>query len=309
MKKILLIIALFIFLALTGVIAFLVTRPCDYRASFTIKTTPDIAYFNIINWDTWNRKHLGQNVEILEKIPVESISQKILLKDTTFVFNWKIFQLNDSVTMIRACVTDIDRKFYNRLTVPFFNTTFKKKMRGNLIDIKTKLEFMLKTFRYEFTGYQQFRGKSCVYLNVNSTARGKAHAMISNVTTLNQFVRQNNLELDGNPFVIIHEWKEGNDSINFDFCFPVTNNAVIPEHSAIKFKEVENMEAVKTDFYGNYSLTDITWHSLAEQAKRSGYQINNKIIEVYFNDPHTGGNELEWKAEIYLGIENKTIYE
>jgi effector-binding domain-containing protein len=64
------------------------------------------------------------------------------------------------------------------------------------------------------------------------------------------------------------------------------------------------MDAIKTDFYGNYSITDITWYNLAEEAKKLGYRSNNKLIEVYFNDPHSGGNELEWKAEIYMGIES-----
>jgi effector-binding domain-containing protein len=64
------------------------------------------------------------------------------------------------------------------------------------------------------------------------------------------------------------------------------------------------MDAIKTDFYGNYSISDITWYSLAEEAKKQGYRRNNKLIEVYFNDPHSGGNELEWKAEIYMGIES-----
>ncbi len=78
----------------------------------------------------------------------------------------------------------------------------------------------------------------------------------------------------------------------------------MPEHPEIKFKTVEGMDAIKTDFYGNYSISDICWYNLAEEAKNLGYQHNHKLIEVYHNDPHMGGIELEWKAEIYLGIES-----
>ena len=163
---------------------------------------------------------------------------------------------------------------------------------------------MLKTFRFEFTGYQNFKGKSCVYMKLRSTPRGKAGAMISNVIGLNQFVKENNLEMDGSPFLIIYDWNEFKDSISFDFCFPVKPTKLVPEHPKIKFMTVDSMEAVKTDFYGNYSITDISWHNLTEEAKELGYRSNNKLIEVYYNDPHIGGNELEWKAEIYLGIES-----
>jgi effector-binding domain-containing protein len=206
--------------------------------------------------------------------------------------------------MVRAYVSDPSRKLYNRLTVPFINTRFKNGVRDNLLDIKTRLELMLKKFHYEFTGYHQFEKKSCVCINLKSTPRGKARAMMSNVIELNQFVRQNNLELDGNPFLVVLDWNEFNDSISFDFCFPIIRISAVPEHPKIKFMTVESMDAIKTDFYGNYSITDITWYNLAEEAKKLGYRSNHKLIEVYHSDPHSGGNELEWKAEIYLGIES-----
>jgi effector-binding domain-containing protein len=304
-KKILFFSSLIIFLAaLSGSIIYLITRPCDYRVHFTVNTTPDVAYFNILNWHIWNRKNVGQNIEILSKIPVGEISKKLILKDTTLIFNWEFSKLSDSTTLIRACVTDVDRKIFNRLTVPFINTAFKTSVRNNLIDIKTRLEVMMKTFHYEFTGSHRFEEKSCVCVSLKSTPRGKAGAMMLNVIKLNQFVRQNDLELEGNPFVVIHNWNEYNDSISIDFCFPITHTDIVPDHPEIKYMTVDGMDAVKADFYGNYSITDVTWHTLAEKAKASG-KSNNKLIEVYFNDPHSGGNELEWKAEIYLGIESE----
>jgi effector-binding domain-containing protein len=188
--------------------------------------------------------------------------------------------------------------------VPFINTPFKNSVRGNLLDIKRRMDLMLKTFHYEFTGYSHFHKISCVYISLNSTQRGKAREMISHVMALNQFVRQNNLALYGNPFVLVHNWNELNDSINFDFCFPIARTDAVPDDPEIKFKTVEGMDAIKTDFYGNYSITDITWYNLAEEANKLGYRSSGILVEVYHNDPHSGGNELEWKAEIYLGIES-----
>jgi effector-binding domain-containing protein len=303
MKKIFISISFIILLILIGVV-FLYTRPSDYQAHFAVKATPDIAYYNILNWDKWNRGQLNAKIEILSKTPVRNLSKKVILKDTTLIFNWEFNKVNDSITMVRVYVSDPGRKLYNRLTVPFINTPFKNSVRGNLIDIKTRLELMLKKFHYEFTGYHRFERKSCVYINIISTPAGKARAMMSNVVELNQFVSQNNLELDGNPFLVIHNWNEFKDSVNYDFCFPITHTNAVPEHPRIKFKTVESMDALKTDFYGNYSITDITWYNLADEVKKRGCRSNNKLIEVYFNDPHSGGNELEWKAEIYMGLES-----
>lgn len=303
MKRILVSIAFVILLALTGGITYLLTRPADYKAHFTVKTTPDIAYFNILNWETWNRKKFNSNFDILGTTPVSNISQKVTLMDTTLVFDWEFEKLNDSITVVRASVSDPDRKFYNRLTVPFMNTQFKNAVRGNLLDIKTRMEVMLKKFHFEFTGLHPFEKRSCVYVSLKSTPRGKAMAMLSSVIGLNQFVRLNNLEMNGPPFVVVHDWNEFKDSISFDFCFPIARTDAVPEHPEIKFMTVDGMDAIGTDFYGNYSITDITWYNLAEEAKKLGYQGNHKLIEVYLNDPHKGGSELEWKAEIYFGID------
>jgi effector-binding domain-containing protein len=302
MKKIFISIAFIIILILIG-FAILYTRSSDYLAHFTVNATPDIAYYNILNWDIWNRNESSSKIEIMSKKPVSNITQKVMQIDTTFIFIWEFKKLNDSISVVRAYVSDPNRKLYNRLTVPFINTRFKQGVRNNLLDIKTRMELMLEKFHYKFTGYNHFEKKSCVYINLKCTTKGKARAMMSNVAELNQFVRQNSLELDGNPFLVVHDWNESRDSINFDFCFPISRIGSIPEHPKIKFMTVESMDALKTDFFGNYGLTDITWNNLAEEAKKQGYRSNNKLIEVYFNDPHSGGNELEWKAEIYFGIE------
>ena len=305
MKKIFISVITILLLFLIGSMAFLYFRTSDYQARFTVKTTPDVAYYNILRWDTWNRKEAGSRITITGKDPVHTISNELILDDTTLIFKWEFIPMNDSVTTVRARVSDPDRKLFNRLTAPFFNTPFKTSVRSNLLDIRTRLDLMLKKFHYEFTGDARFESSPCVYISFNSTVRGKARSMISNVVELNQFVRQNDLQLNGYPFLIVHDWNEVNESFRFDFCFPIKNTEAIPEHPDIRFKTVEGMDAVKTDFYGNYSITDITWYNLAEEANRLGYRSTQKLIEVYHNDPHSGGNELEWKAEIYLGVEPK----
>ncbi|HEX2968963.1 MAG TPA: GyrI-like domain-containing protein [Bacteroidales bacterium] len=302
MKKIYIAFTILILLFFAAGILYLLNRPSDYQAHFTVKTTRDIVYYNLHNWDFWNRNHLNAEIEILNTVPVSSISQKVTLQDTTLIFKWEFEKLNDSSTLVRVFVSDPERKVYNRLTIPFRNTTFRKSVRRNLIDIITRMESLLKTFKYEFKGIYHFDKRACVYISLNCSIRDKARTMIANVAELNQFVRQNKLGLNGSPFLVIHDWHDSNDSIKFDFCFPIADTNNIPEHPKIKFMTVDDMNALKTDFFGNYGISDITWYDLKEEAEKMGYRSNNKIIEVYRNDPHNGGNELEWKAEIYLGI-------
>lgn len=302
-RKILISVTLIAAAVLIAGLAYLYRRPCDYTASFTVNTSADVAYFNILKWKMWNRKQTGSEIKISARDPVTYVTSQVFLKDTTLLFQWEFERQGDSATRVRTCVSDPDRRLKNSLTAPFFNTPFRKSVRSNLLDIMRRMEIMLETFTYEFRGPAQFDRRECVFINVNSTVRGKAASMIATVTELNQFVKQNGLGLDGDPFVVIHDWEATSDSINFDFCFPVKNHETIPSHPLIRFGTVNEMNALKTEFHGNYSITDISWHNLSEEAKKQGHKDNGTIIEVYYNDPHGGGDELKWKADIYLGIE------
>jgi hypothetical protein len=302
--RILVFATIIIFVILAGSTLLLLTRPSDYQAHFIAKTVPDVAYFSVLNWHSWNRNEMVPDVKILQKSPVSSLSVKISAHDSTFIFNWKFEKINDSTTLVRVNVSDPDRKVYNRLVGSFFNTRFKRDVRGNVLDIKDHLEYVSKSFRFRFTGFERFDSITCVAMRLKSTIRGKAMTMLANVTALNEFVHQNRLELNGPPFLVIYDWDESRDSITYDFCFPIRRQDAVPEDPKIKLQTVEGMDAVKTDFFGNYSLTDVTWHDLVNEARKMGYISNHKVIEVYYHDPHEGGDELEWKAGIYLGVQS-----
>jgi effector-binding domain-containing protein len=303
MKKIIIIAVAGLLLLFLGICFYLYSRPCDYKVSFTTEASPDVAWFHILNWDTWNRKQRGVQIKVTEKQAVSYIQSQVALNDTILDFQWIIEARGDSMTKVSACVSDPSRRLKNRLSAPVFSTAFKRSVRNNILDIMQRLESMRKTFNYEFVGPAYFEGRDCVYMTVQCGVRQKAASMITTVTDLNQFVRKNGLGLDGHPFLLIHDWKVGSDSIRFDFCFPISKHEAIPSHSLIRYKRVKGMEAVRSDFHGNYSITDLCWFKLAEELGDLGYKSTGTLIEVYHNDPHSGTNELEWKAEIFLGIQ------
>jgi len=44
------------------------------------------------------------------------------------------------------------------------------------------------------------------------------------------------------------------------------------------------------------------WYALINYAKKNNIEIEKKPVEIFYNNPNFGGNELDWKAEIYLPI-------
>lgn len=295
--------SLLILVVLAGLsIWYLFIKNWDYRLYFTAKSSAGVVYQNVHDWNIWNHKLLHENFKITDKDPWKSIDTQVILKDTTLVFHWKFKQLNDSVTKITVGVTDPNRKLWNRIRVPFIETNFEKSITANVKDIKEKIKVVNQNFGFEFMGESSRAEKQCICISTQSTHRGKAREMMNNVITLNQFVRQNELGLNGNPFILVNEFEFTNDTIHFDFCFPILYPEKVPEHSNIKVKEIKLDKALKGNFYGNYSISDMSWYLLAEKARKQGMKPNGQIIEEYFNDPHSGGIELEWKAEIFMSV-------
>ncbi|MDX1284964.1 MAG: hypothetical protein R3182_08135 [Draconibacterium sp.] len=281
---------------------YMLLKNWDYRWYFNVKSSSGVVYQTVTDWNIWNGKTLNENLEITDKEPWESVNTRVQLNDTTLLFYWRFKQLNDSLTRVRVDVSDTHRRFLNRIITPFRKTNFERSVLNNINAFRTRIKFLNGEFEFENVGMDSFKKTQCVYISTKSTRRNKALEMMKNVTLLNRFVNENELGLDGHPFLVLHDHDFKNDTIKFDFCFPILYPEKVPENTTIKTKEVSMRQALKGNFYGNYRISDMSWYLLTEEANRKGVVLNGQIIEMYFNDPHFGGNDLEWLAEIYLGI-------
>ena len=125
---------------------------------------------------------------------------------------------------------------------------------------------------------------------------------MQNYSLLSNVLIQNKVQLNGPPFVEVTEWNVQNDSIKYDFCFPIIRSERLPEHEIVKYKRVFAKKALKATYNGNYITSDRAWYVLLEKAKAMGKEIEMRPIEYFYNNPNMGGNELEWKAEVYMPL-------
>ena len=95
-----------------------------------------------------------------------------------------------------------------------------------------------------------------------------------------------------------------NDSIQYNFCFPIIKGDSLPTHELIKYKQYQSEKAIKAIYNGNYVTSDRAWYALLDYAERENIEVHKTPVEFFFNNPNYGGNELQWKAEIYMPIKN-----
>ena len=126
-----------------------------------------------------------------------------------------------------------------------------------------------------------------------------------NFNLLSSFIVKNDISLNGKPMVEITYWNMDNDSIHFNFCYPIIKNDTLPVDNIIKYKNIENKKALKAIYNGNYISSDRAWYALIDYAKNNNIEIEKEALEIFYNNPNLGGNAIKWKAEVFLPL-NKT---
>ncbi len=284
-----------------GIIAVLIwyflIKPYDYLVRFEIKTYPGTVNQMIKIWND-----AMENPGTLEQTSLYELNQTLTFNDSTHIYHWQIRKLNDSTSRVRVYARDTEHSFSNKLNIPFRDTDFEKRTRKTLIDFSEKLQEHVDRFRVTFLGEEEIPGKFCAYTIVKSSQYGKASGMMNDYNFLGGQLTRNNIELDGTPIVDIVEWDIENDSLVFHFCYPIVKTDSLPDLGEIKYKEIEPVKALKAEFNGNYIFSDRAWYYLRDYARENGLEVTDKPLEIFYNNPNMGGDELRWKAEIYMPI-------
>ena len=128
--------------------------------------------------------------------------------------------------------------------------------------------------------------------------------MMRSFPFINSVLVQNGLELNGVPFIEVTQWNMEKDSIAYNFCYPIIQSDSLPFIKGISYQTFQGKKALKAIYNGNYITSDRAWYALLDYAEKNNIEVENKPVEFFFNNPNMGGNELRWKAEVFLPLTN-----
>jgi len=298
---------LIVFILLSTLIWYLFVKPHDYIVKFNIKTSPGNLFTELQEWNILNQKRDSFSYQINQKTPFNSINETLQFDEMSIEMDWNFKSINDSITKVLVGVTEDKNSIYNRLTAPFSNTLFKKTIIKTVQDFKDAVDYKLETkYKVEYFGVDSIPEINYAYIaSKNINLKDKAKEMIKNNASLLSFITKHKLKDGEHPFLVIDKWDVNESKIDFRFCFPIKLNDSMPIDEYIKFDVVKPQKALKTIYHGNYKTSNRGWFELIEYAKRHNISIENKPLEIFYNNPHNGGNELEWKAEIFIPLKTK----
>lgn len=301
MKKAKLLIAIIISACLLW---YLFLKPQDYIVRFEVKTSPGTVYKGLEDWNLINKKTDSFTYVINEKKPFSYIHETIKSNNRLLNLNWSFKSINDSITKVVVGITEKESSIFNRITIPFFNTEFKKKTISIVQDYKQYIEIQLKeNIKIKYIGEQLAPQITYAYLELkNIDMHNKAALMIEKNDMFISFLNENNLKDGDLPFLIVNNWNIEESKINFRYCFPINIKDTFPFHKEIKFDKTQSTKALKAIYNGNYATSDRAWFAIYEHAKRHNIEIENSAIEFFLNNPFSGGKEITWKTEIYMPL-------
>lgn len=275
----------------------------DYLVRFKINTPKGTLYRLIHEWNE-DGKPTREGWKILEETPYRSIKQIAVFKGRTLELNWKLKSLNDSVTQVRLGFVEPEHKIYNRLTAPFRSTPFKQALLDLSNEFKSGSEVALKEkFEVHPVHVDQLPSIQYAYLPIKHVAmKDKAAEMMKNNADLMRFLNDSGLKKKGIPFLIIDQWDQQKELLDFRFCFEVEEIPSNVQNSPLQFDEINPRAALKNIYNGNYIYSDKAWFALDDYAKEHDLKVENRIIEVFRNNPFTESNERKWVTEVFMPL-------
>ncbi|WP_103071663.1 hypothetical protein [Aquimarina sediminis] len=281
---------------------FLYIKEYDYTITIKANTSPGVVYTSVMKWANDLESTQGVKTIHLSDKKFSSIHHTSFLDSLPLFFEWKIRPLTDSLTEVKIGVKNPNNAIRNRLQKLVISTPLEKRIHKEFISFNNGLIKHVEEFKVKIKGKSASPEAYVAYVNIACDQKEKATYMLRNSGYINSFLKEHNIKLVANPFIEISNWDIENEKLQFSFCFPISKMDHFPLYSDIKYKKVVSEPSIKAVFYGNYSFSDRSWYALHQYAINNNIEIKPSLVEVFYNNPHVGGNDLEWKAEIFMKI-------
>ena len=283
--------------ALVTLLWYLFARPYDYVASIKVNTFSGAINQSIKTWGASLK-----DSRFIEQTDLNHLKQQIKFNDSLFSFQWEIEALSDSTSKIYVYVKDVDHSLLNKLRIPFSDTDFEKRTKKTLLEFNKELKEHVENFRVTVIGTDSIPSSYCAYVSLSGKQTEKARGMMQNYSMLDQLILKNDIRPNGRPFIEVTKWDIKTDSIHYNFCYPIIKSDSLPLHKTIQYKRFNGKKALKAIYNGNYITSDRAWYALLDYADKNGFKVENKPVEIFYNNPNVGGNELSWKTEVFMPI-------
>ncbi|MDG1571808.1 GyrI-like domain-containing protein [Robiginitalea sp. M366] len=285
-------------IALMAAVGYFFIYPYDYMVRFTADTIPGTINQSVKIW----HKENGVPGSAISQEDLRHLQEEVMVGDSVHSYQWEINPIDAETSQVIVKVRDRDHSLGNKWDVLFGNSLVERQSRRMVRTFAEELNAHLDLFNVSIVGEAELPSTFYAYVNLKTSQHGKAGGMMDNYMLLTELLMQNQVTLNGPPMIVVNQWDQQKDSLDFNFCFPIVRSDRLPQHPDVQYKRIFPERALKAEYNGNYITSDRAWYALLDYAREHNIPVDPTPVEVFFNNPTLGGDALRWKAEIYLPI-------
>ena len=240
----------------------------------------------------------------------DSIVQKIDFNGANSEITW---QFKDTIGGTKVtCISKGEIPFMFKINA-FLNGGIEKvigsKLEKSLVNLDRSLDFELNTFSIKPNGVVIKKGGYYLEQTINSKISRLTHNFKIIIPRLIHFAKENNIQQNGNPFVLYNSYDIEKGIANVSVCIPIKTRIFTSSGSDVLCKELEAYKAFKTTLIGDYSHRDEAWKK-ATNFTLKDKEIPNKtipIMEIFTNGFNREKRPSKWETAIYIATQSTYI--
>ncbi|EIA07857.1 SRPBCC family protein [Flavobacterium frigoris] len=259
---------------------------------------------------SWDGKDGDGQMQTLFVKENDSISQKMNFNGTSADVSWRF---KDTIGGTKVSWRSIGKmsfmfKIYAALNGgvdKVIGTMYEK----SLSNLDKALDYEINTFTIKLDGV--VKKPQIFYLSQTFTSEivkiNKNFKVV--IPKIEAFCQENNVQINGKPFVIYHTYDLTTGLAKISICIPIKSEIFTSSGSDILSGKLEAFEGVKTTVVGDISHTKKGYDKTVEYSVKNQLIVNPIFshIEIYITSRTDIKNPSKWVTEIYVPLIPKVV--
>lgn len=200
------------------------------------------------------------------------------------------------------------QNFMEKLAFIFKDETIPQMMRPKLKRGLEKLETVILNKMDKYTinvdGIIRYGGGYYMYTTTASKIGMVDRKMAPMLSEVSSYMEENNIEKNGNPFVLYNEWNNDAGTVIFSAGFFTPSEVITPAKSEVLTGFMPNQKVLKTTLKGDYENLREAWSIARDYLEKNNIEIKEDAhsFEVYQNSPNKVANPAKLVTHLYIPV-------
>jgi hypothetical protein len=257
---------------------------------------------------SWSNKDEKGNIKTSFVKENDSIVQKMILNDSKSTIYWSFKDTIGGTKVTSKMVGTIPflLKVY-AFTSGGIESVVRDLNEKSLLNLDKTLDFEINYSNIKVNGIVTKLGGYYLEQTINSTFLNRSKNSKIMMSNLSTFCKNNNLPINGKPFIIYNSYDTTKQITNFSVGIPIKNQIFTSEGSDLTCKSLAPFQAVKTTLKGDYSHHKKAWDQTMDYVYKNKYIKNTAIplLEVYNISSDQEKRPSKWITTIYIAVHPK----